>query len=109
MAETNVNARIAVEVMGWKPLLVIQGTATAYQNCDGEAQLSPDFEHSLDACALAEAEIKRRGLQQQYVNAIFTIVAAEPMAWQGVLTLICLTPAQRCEAMLKAIENAPQP
>ena len=64
----------------------------------------PDFEHSLDACAIAEAEIVRRGYRCDMITAI-------QQMWQDSLEpsdtwfILQLTPAERCAAMLKVVEG----
>jgi len=103
---SNANERIAREVMGWELYVQTGGNAL---NCDFVAVSRhnhmplPDFEHSLDACAIAEAEIERRGLRQVYTFQLLNILnygASEEGFWR----IIQATPDQRCEAMLRATE-----
>jgi hypothetical protein len=72
-----------------------------------EMEPVPDFEHSLDACALAEAEIDKRGLFWKYWEVLCDMWRRDHELDQGQAEfLIRLTPAQRCEAILKAIEGS---
>ena len=60
---------------------------------------------TLDACALAEAEIDRRGVWKAYGNAIVDRWQfAEPMVTWCVDYVIRLTPEQRAAAIIAVIE-----
>ena len=99
--DPTVNERIATEVMGWRP---IPYSANLWADADGGDIVGPDYEHSLDACALAEAEIERRGLLGEYATAVCEVfIEADTPSID--FYLIRLTPEQRCEAMLKAVES----
>jgi hypothetical protein len=110
MQPTDINARIAKEVMGWEP---VPYSAERWRVKSGQERDLPDFEHSLDACALAEAEIDRRGLWEDYQQSLYGIFRAakndsDPTAALFMNMdkfLIRLTPAQRCQAMLSAVSK----
>ena len=105
MQPTDVNARIAKEVMGWEP---VPYSAERWRMKHGQERDLPDFANSLDACALAESEIEKRGLMSGYRRILVNEVGKE-LCWEAdtlQLWLIRLTPAQRCAAMLKAVANA---
>ena len=106
MAE-NLNERVAREVMGWN--VPKQSSEHRVNPATGLWLPLPDFAHSLDACAIAEAEIERRGLSESYRVALLSPWKMSPGAGNVVNLahfLIRLTPAQRCEAMLKAVSHA---
>ena len=103
----NLNERVAREVMGWK--LNVNASGVYARTQSGQTAIIPDFEHSLDACALAEAEIERRGLSEAYMRAVAAL-------WRNCVTpslpanyinwfILRLTPAQRCNAMLAAVSR----
>ncbi len=62
---------------------------------------------TLDACALAEAEIERRGLWDKYEEALDAMWLVDVGSKAEATFMIRLTPAQRCAAMLAAIEAKP--
>ncbi len=118
-SEPSVNERIAREVMGWrkpakgevvKDIFLGPGCWITVETEDdlqtiGDYKL-PDFAHSLDACAIAEAEIERRGLMNGYRRILVNEVAKEEF-WETDalhIRLIRLTPAQRTAAMVAVIE-----
>ena len=105
---SDLNARIAREVMGWEvePVFPLR---YSYRNEYGSMMSAPvpDFTNSLDACALAEAEIERRELMEKYRD-ILVNGCAKSVFWETKevqIGLIRLTPAQRCAAMLKAVSH----
>ena len=104
MPPTDTNARIAREVMGWKVAPVFP-LSYSYRNEYGAMMSAPvpDFARSLDACAIAEAEIERRGLWNEYRDALDQILIHIPLDDRPYVAdfLIRLTPEQRCEAMLR--------
>ena len=59
---------------------------------------------TMDACALAEAEIERRGLWRKYEDALDLMWLRDESSATEATFMIRLTPAQRCQAMLAAIE-----
>ena len=114
MPPTDINARIAKEVMGWERF-VCNGGDVVWRGMPPECwpfleeDSLPDFEHSLDDCALAEDEIEKRGLMIEYEKALIlnSSCPGTPWVWKLRAYLIRLTPAQRCAAMLAAIEAKP--
>ena len=113
---SEINARIAREVMGWEvvfapdglpegPFYLVDGSGFDFP--EGSAMPVPDFEHSLDACAVAEAKLDDLGLTRKYYSAIAMMSPLEPAGQRYTWWLIRLTPAQRCAAMLAAIEAKP--
>jgi hypothetical protein len=118
-SEPSVNERIAREVMGWrkpakgevvKDIFLGPGCWITVETEDdlqtiGDYKL-PDFAHSLDACAIAEAEIERRGLMIEYEKALIlnSSCPGTPWVWKLRAYLIRLTPAQRTAAMVAVIE-----
>ena len=58
---------------------------------------------NLDACALAEAEIERRGLAYVYTFRLLSQLNYSA-ATNGFWVIITATPAQRCAAMVAVIE-----
>jgi len=71
----------------------------------------PDFPGSLDACAIAEAEIERRGMDIKYYEALWAETRSKfgtaselhwADVWAAVYALMQSTPLQRCLAMLRA-------
>lgn len=103
MQPTDINARIAKEVMGWEP---VPYSADRWRMKHGQERDLPDFEHSLDACVLAEVEIEKSGLMIEYEKALIldSSCPGTPWVWRLRAYLIRLAPAQRCAAMLAAIE-----
>lgn len=105
------NARIAREVMGWKLCLKYWGSPIQRCYCTDDSVKHrdevPDFEASRDACALAEAEIERRGLASVYLDSLEDMRFSEIASGREPVTLryflLRLTPTQRCAAMLAAI------
>jgi hypothetical protein len=59
---------------------------------------------TLDACALAEAEIEKRGLIWKYRTACMSLWGESTDGEDELLFLIRLAPAQRCAAMVAVIE-----
>lgn len=106
MPPTDVNARIAREVMGWKLTQDADGQWWFEYPLIGKRKTTlPDFEDSLDACAIAEAEIERRGRMEDYSDAIFRRWLNGEGSHGFTRLLIRLTPTQRCAAMLKAVTH----
>ena len=114
--EPSVNERIAREVMGWEvvfapgnlpegPFYLVNGSGFDFP--EGPAHPVPDFEHLLDACALAEKRIEELGLITEYIDQLEHLRYAGIEAESAPLTLryflVRLTPAQRCQALLKAV------
>jgi hypothetical protein len=65
------------------------------------------IEPTLDLCALAEAEIERRELWRKYEDALDLMWLQDESSATEATFMIRLTPAQRCAAMLAAIEAKP--
>ena len=124
--EQGVNERIPREVMGWeirpatsyrraKRVVVYQLGDPRYRGGALHIINIPDFEHSLDACAIAEAEIKKRGLQEKYLEVIWSEYQPSSgartnwtMSMEFAARCLHLAPAQRCAAMLAAVEASRQ-
>jgi hypothetical protein len=67
----------------------------------------PDYSNDLDAMWAAEQYLNRLGLARAYVEALAEVVRAADLADAGDLfKLICASPAERCEAGLRAYEAA---
>lgn len=73
----------------------------------------PHYSTSLDACATAEADLARRGLQRAYVMALLNEVSAEPEhagrnLWyadhEDFFAITTAPPAARVRAMLRTVE-----
>lgn len=110
MSEQSVDERIAREVMGWfvyKPSNKTRELRYRLPDTKRGWSTVPDFEHSLDACALAEAEIVRREMRDCYAwhlqnTWLLECPLPDMLTWRN--WAIFATPAQRCVAMLKVVE-----
>ena len=113
---TDLNDRIATEVMGYVLDSPICGIGFEYWLKDGmlvcERERWKPLE-DLNQCALAEAEIERRGMWESY-RKVFHELAIHQYS-SGIRSipnwytdfLIRLTPEQRCAAMLAAVGAKP--
>jgi hypothetical protein len=96
-----INERIAREVMGWNTEIYCK---MLIRNIPGEHfEEVPDFEHSLDACAVAEAEIEKRRLWAAYLRSIL-LLRADASGKDWLKYLVYLGPAERCAALIKAVQ-----
>ena len=113
MAEKSINARIATEVMEWH---IDPDDDDSWLDSDGIRQMQvcdwmPNSD--LNTCYLAEDEIEKRGLWEDYQQSLYGIFRAakndsDPTAALFMNMdkfLIRLTPAQRCQAMLSAVSK----
>ena len=91
-------ARRVAEWCGYVPYT---GPTTAEElaQCDP----MPDFQNSLDACAEFEAEIKRRGWQNNYVAELTEIIGNQFIV--GDWEIATATAAQRLAACAATIEQ----
>lgn len=65
----------------------------------------PHYSHDLDAMWAAEQYLHRLGLARAYLKALAEVVrAADPADDEDLFKLVNASPAQRCEAALKAYE-----
>lgn len=111
MSEQSVDERIARKVMSWETRATPDGLVQRklepeeQEGFEGWIEV-PDFEHSLDACALAEAEIEKRGLAETYARELIhdLFLDLDPTDTAKLKAMAYATPAQRCAAMLKAVE-----
>jgi hypothetical protein len=66
----------------------------------------PDYSNDLDAMWAAEQYLHRTGMTRAYISALAAVTGVADFADEGDLfKLICASPAQRCEAALKACED----
>lgn len=113
--EPTMNERIACKVMGREVTVphdgigelwprYWRGTAKrhSWKTHFIDYEMVPDFEHSLDACVLAEKRIEELGLWGTYQMAINHAWWAARIG-DSTEFLIRLTPEQRCQAMLAAV------
>lgn len=83
---------------------------------DGHAHrltATPFYATDLNACADMEQEIARRGIQDDYVLALHTVIDPEydhvdSPSLRGLWQLLTATPRQRCESAYIALQE-PQP
>ena len=65
----------------------------------------PDYSNDLDAMWAAEQYLHRLGMARAYVEALAAVVrAADLTDDEDLFKLICASPAERCEAGLRAYE-----
>jgi hypothetical protein len=120
MTNAEINRLIAEKVMGWAvvfapdelppgPFYLVDGSGFDFE--EGPAHPVPGFATSLDACAIAEAEIERRGMDIKYYEALWAETRSKfgtaselhwADVWAAVYALMQSTPLQRCLAMLRA-------
>lgn len=65
----------------------------------------PDYSNDLDAMWAAEMYLQRLGMSRAYIKALAEVVRAADLSDdEDLFKLICASPAQRCEAGLRAYE-----
>jgi hypothetical protein len=66
----------------------------------------PDYSNDLNAMWAAEQYLHRTGMTRAYIDALADLTGATDFdAEADLFKLICASPAQRCEAALKACED----
>jgi hypothetical protein len=103
--------RFAERVMGWTEIEPSResGALKFYgfiQTGKGpERREIPNYSHDLDAMWTAEQYLDRIGMTRAYIRALAEVTGADDLSNDADLfKLICASPAQRCEAGLKAYE-----
>ena len=103
------HVRFAEEVMGWSDVgpsreggrMGFYGTI--HTNRGPQRREVPDYSNDLAAMWGAEQYLKSLGLTQPYLEALRGLVGAEDLsAPEDLFRLVNASPAQRCEAGLKA-------
>lgn len=124
--------QMAIHVMGWRlvhvPVSMMQPRAaqTVWYNGASPAYITytpqvsvlpgtlPAFSRNHAHCAIAEAEIVRRGLGEAYAKALemkspgYVMEGGagnEHVDWETVIWLITASPDVRCQAMLAALKE----
>ncbi|HJR05653.1 MAG TPA: hypothetical protein VJ842_00025 [Pyrinomonadaceae bacterium] len=66
----------------------------------------PDYSNDLDAMWAAEQYLSRLGMTRAYIKALAVVTGATDLSEdEDLFRLICASPAQRCEAGIKAYED----
>jgi hypothetical protein len=66
----------------------------------------PDYSNDLDAMWAAEQYLNRLGMARAYIDALAGVTGVTDLSDErDLFKLICASPAQRCEAGLKAYET----
>ena len=103
--------RFAERVMGWTGIEPSResGALKFYgfvQTGKGPLRLEvPDYSNDLDAMWAAEQYLNRTGMTRAYIKALAEVVGATDLSHdEDLFKLISASPAQRCEAGIKAYE-----
>ncbi|MGI9105581.1 MAG: hypothetical protein ACR2G4_04960 [Pyrinomonadaceae bacterium] len=103
--------RFAGRVMGWREIEPSRETGALkfYGLIDTgkgpQRREIPDYSNDLDVMWAAEQYLLRIGLASAYIKALAEVTQAADLSdEEDLFKLICASPAQRCEAGLKAYE-----
>jgi hypothetical protein len=103
--------RFAEQVMGWTEIEPSreEGALKFYgfvHTGKGPQRLEvPDYSNDLDAMWAAEQYLDRSGLTGAYIKALTEVVRATDLSDdRDLFKVICASPAQRCEAALRAYQ-----
>jgi len=103
--------RFAERVMGWMRIEPSRETGALkfygyVHTGKGPQRLEvPDYSNDLDAMWAAEQYLHRTGMTRAYINALAEVTQAADLSNdEDLFKLISASPAERCEAALKAYE-----
>lgn len=106
------HVRFAEQVMGWTDIELSRESGklrlygTIHTNRGPQRREVPDYSNDLAAMWGAEQYIKSMGLAGEYLRALAQVTGAtDPSDTEDLFRMVSASPAQRCEAGLKAFES----
>ncbi len=103
--------RFAEQVMGWMEIEPSRETGALkfygyiHTGKGPQRREVPDYSNDLDAMWAAEQYLNRIGMRRAYISALAEVTGGADLSNdEDLFKLISASPAQRCEAALKAYE-----
>lgn len=104
--------RFAERVMGWTGIEASRESGAlkfygyVHTGKGPQRREIPDYSNDLDAMWAAEQYLNRLGMARAYIEALAAVTGVSDVTDErDLFKLICASPAQRCEAALKACEE----
>ena len=105
--------RFAERVMGWTGIEMSRESGAlkfygyVHTGKGPQRREGPDYSNDLNAMWAAEQYLNRMGLARSYIGALAAVTGVTDLSDDADLfKLICASPAERCEAGLRAYEES---